>query len=412
MAVNVIHVSDIHFGSGESHGSVNPETGLNIRFEDFVSALKKVVDYAIANHADIFLFSGDAYRNASPEPVYQKMFARELKRISDAGIQSVLVVGNHDQILRGSSSHAMSVFQSLEVPGMITVDRPMSVKLSTKNGDLQLVGLPHITRHHLLTIEKYANLQAGQLDSMLVEHVGSILSGYYQDLDPAIPTVVTAHMTVDKAVAGIEQELLVGYTLTFPSDIFVHDRVDYVALGHVHRHQTINPSNPAIVYAGSLERVDFGEEREDKGFVHAKIERNNSSFEFKSIDPRPFVTVELDVSKESDPTQKICERIERAVKPGCVLRVRYRVEQEQFDSIDESKMRVAAKPALTVKFQPELIATQSRARLPQLNESVIASPMVALDTYLQEMAPHRKDALMERAREIMQEVANELHNPE
>jgi exonuclease SbcD len=219
-------------------------------------------------------------------------------------------------------------------------------------------------------------------------------------------------MTVDKAVAGIEQELLVGYTLTFPSDIFVHDRVDYVALGHVHRHQTINPANPAIVYAGSLERVDFGEEREDKGFVHAKLLRNNSSFEFKSIDPRPFVTVELDVSKESDPTQKICERIERAVKPGCVLRVRYRVEQEQFDSIDESKMRIAAKPALTVKFQPELIATQSRARLPQLNESVIASPMVALDTYLQEMAPHRKDVLMERAREIMQEVANELHNPE
>src|SRR5271154_4883230 len=131
MAVTLIHVSDIHFGSGEVHGKINPATGLNIRFEDFVAALTKVVDYAIANKADIFLFSGDAYKNASPEPIYQKFFARELKRLSDAGIKSILVVGNHDQILRSSSSHAMSVFQSLEVPGITIVDKPTIETIAT-----------------------------------------------------------------------------------------------------------------------------------------------------------------------------------------------------------------------------------------------------------------------------------------
>src|SRR5271169_5509441 len=102
MPIQVIHVSDIHFGSGESHGSLNPKTGLNVRFEDFVEALRKVVDYAIEIDADLFLFSGDAYKTASPEPVYQKMFARELKRLSNAGIKTILVVGNHDQILRAT----------------------------------------------------------------------------------------------------------------------------------------------------------------------------------------------------------------------------------------------------------------------------------------------------------------------
>ena len=62
MTINLIHVSDIHFGSGESHGRLNPETGLNVRFEDFVAALTKVVDYSIEQQCDIFLFSGDAYR--------------------------------------------------------------------------------------------------------------------------------------------------------------------------------------------------------------------------------------------------------------------------------------------------------------------------------------------------------------
>jgi exonuclease SbcD len=409
MAIQVIHVSDIHFGSGESHGPLNSETGLNVRFEDFVAALRRVVDYALTVEADLFLFSGDAYKNASPEPIYQKMFAQELKRLSDAGVNTVLVVGNHDQILRGTGSHAMSVFQSLEVPGVITIDRPGKFKLTTKRGDLQLIGLPHITRHHLLALEKYASSTAIQIDTLLVDHVDAVLKGYYQELDESLPTIVTAHMTVDRAVAGIEQELLVGYTLTFPSDLFMDSRVDYVALGHVHRHQTINRKDPAIVYAGSLERVDFGEEKEDKGFVHVQLERRNTTFEFKSIQPRPFVTVEVDVIEEENPTAKICEKIQKALKPGCVLRVCYRIGQEQFDSIDESKIRAVAKEALTVRLLPEVVPSQSRARMPQLNESCVTSPMVALETFLEEVAPERKDVLMQRARGVMQEVAAELN---
>jgi DNA repair protein SbcD/Mre11 len=408
MAIQVIHVSDIHFGSGESHGPLNPETGLNVRFEDFVAALKRVVDYALEIEADLFLFSGDAYRNASPEPIYQKMFASELKRLSAAGVNTILVVGNHDQILRGTGSHAMSVFQSLEVPGVITIDRPTKLKLATKRGELQVIGLPHITRHHLLALEKYANSTASQIDTLLVDHVDTVLKGFYGEIDASLPTIVTAHMTVDRAVAGIEQELLVGYTLTFPSDIFMNECVDYVALGHVHRHQTIHRQNPAVVYAGSLERVDFGEEKEDKGFVHVQLARGNTTFEFKSIQPRPFVTVEVDVVQEENPTAKICEKIQKSLKPGCVLRVCYRIGQEQFELIDESKIRAAAKQALTIRLLPEVVPSQSRARMPQLNESCVTSPMVALEAFLEEMAPERKDLLMQRARGVMQEVAAEF----
>src|SRR3954469_12569117 len=156
MPIELIHVSDIHFGSGEGHGRINPETGLNVRFEDFVLALQKVVDYAIDKKCDVFLFSGDAYRNASPEPIYQKMFARQLKRLSDASIQTILLVGNHDQILKSTSSHALSVFQTLEVPNVTVIDRPVLTTLATANGALQLIGLPHVTRHQMVTNDKYS----------------------------------------------------------------------------------------------------------------------------------------------------------------------------------------------------------------------------------------------------------------
>jgi exonuclease SbcD len=401
MPIQLVHVSDIHFGSGESHGRINPATGLNTRFEDFVASLTKVVDYSINNGVDVFLFSGDAYRNASPEPIYQKFFARELKRLSDAGIKTILVVGNHDQILRSTSSHAMSVFQSLAVPGLLTIDKPLFTTIATKSGAFQLIGLPHITRHQLLTLEKYASMPAPALDRVLIEHITDMLRDYYDQLDPDVPSVVTAHMAVDTATAGIEQELLIGYTLTFPAEIFVNSRIDYVALGHIHKHQVVRATEPLIVYAGSLDRVDFGEEREDKGFIHVDLERGKTSHRFCSIQPRPFITVDVDVTSEEQPMEKILNKLESSLIPGCVLRIRYKANQEQLSLIDEGLLRERSAAAMSIRFQPEIVATQSRARLPELTETSASSPISALETYLSEVAPERKDRLMERARTIM-----------
>ncbi|HMP54446.1 MAG TPA: exonuclease SbcCD subunit D, partial [Candidatus Melainabacteria bacterium] len=358
MTIDLIHVSDIHFGSGEGHGRINAKTGLNIRFEDFVHSLEKVVDYALENRADIFLFSGDAYKTANPQPIYQKMFARELNRLSRAGIATVLVVGNHDQILKSTQSHSLSVFQSLEVPGLTIIDQPSSSRINTVRGPVQLIGLPHITRNNLMTLEKYRELSAGQIDSVLVSHVDQLLQGFYQDLDPGIPTVVTAHMSVDRAVAGIEEELLVGYTLTFPTDIFVHPSVDYVALGHIHKYQVIREEKPAIVYAGSLDRVDFGEAKEDKGFVHVKLERGSTSFEFHSVDPRPFVMVDVDLREKTEPTRLLREAVSKKVIPGCVLRVRYKIEQENIQSVDEKDVLLEASQCLSVRLQAEVIPSR------------------------------------------------------
>jgi exonuclease SbcD len=404
MSIQLLHVSDIHFGSGEGHGRINPETGLNIRFEDFVRALARTVDYAIEHKIDVFLFSGDAYRNASPEPIYQKMFARQLKRLSDANVNTILLVGNHDQVLKSTSTHAMSVFQTLEVPNVTTIDRPVLTTLDTTNGALQLIGLPHVTRHQMMTNDKYSTQTSAGIDTALVENVHALLRGYYDQLDPSIPTVVTAHMTVDKAVAGIEQELLVGYTLTFPTDIFVDPRVDYVALGHVHKHQEIRASAPTIVYAGSLERVDFGEQKEDKGFVHACVSRGDCRYSFVSIDPRPFITVEADLTRSDDPTAQLCESVSKSLQPGAVLRVRYRINQDQSDAIDEDAVRAVAADCLSVRFQADMVVVDARARMPELTENSVASPLSALEHYLSEVAPDRKERLMQRAREIAEKM--------
>lgn len=398
--IGIVHASDIHFGSGESHGKINPETGLNIRFEDFVQALTKTVDFALANDADVFLFSGDAYRNASPEPIYQKMFARQLLRLSQAGIQTILLVGNHDQILRSTSSHSMSVFQSLAVPHVLTIDQPTVKRIETKSGPIQIVGLPHVTRNFMMANMENANLSPVDVERKLLDSVRELMTGMYEELDADIPTVTTAHMMVDQARAGAEQQLMVGYSLTFPTDIFIDDRVDYVALGHVHKYQVLRESKPAIVYAGSIERVDFGEEAEDKGFVHVTVERNSCTFEFHSITPRPFVTVDVDVTAASNIVDKICAAVKAKTIAGCVMRVRYRIRQEQLPALDERAVRNAAGDAMTVHLKPDVVVPQREMRMPEITEAAVASPIAALDTYLTQISPERKEKLMERAKDL------------
>jgi exonuclease SbcD len=218
-------------------------------------------------------------------------------------------------------------------------------------------------------------------------------------------------MSVDRALAGIEEELLVGYTLTFPTDMFVDERVDYVALGHIHKYQVIRKKEPAIVYAGSLERVDFGEEKEDKGFVHVRLARKSTTFEFKSISPRPFITVDVDVADSavfSDPTDAIVDRLSKFALKGCVLRVRYRIGHDRVNEVNEAEILRAARDCLTVRVQPEVVPAESRGRLPDLTESSVTSPMKALSTYLDEVAPDRKERLMARAQEVMSQVNAEF----
>ena len=86
---------------------------------------------------------------------------------------------------------------------------------------------------------------------------------------------------------------------------------DYVALGHIHRHQALEAERlPPVVCPGSVERIDFGEEREDKGSVIAEVERGRCSWMFHKLDARRFVTSRANADGD-DPTAQVVSAIER-----------------------------------------------------------------------------------------------------
>ena len=406
--VKILHLSDIHLGSGFSHGKINPETGINTRLEDFVNSLRICIDRAIAEPVDLVLFGGDAFPDATPAPYVHEAFASQFRRLADADIPAILLVGNHDQHSQGSGGASLSIYRTLVVPGFIVGDTIATHRLSTRSGDVQIITLPWLNRSTLLTRPETEGLALSEVNEMLLQKLEPVLEAEIRRLDPDIPTVLLAHLMADRASLGAEKFLAVGKGFTIPMSMLIRPEFDYVALGHVHKHQNLNPSNdPPVVYPGSIERVDFGEEKEDKGYILLEVQPGKVEWEFCTLPARPFLTIEIDVSQREDPLETVLNAIAEREIEAKVVRLIYKLRSEQLDLINTNAIDKALQTAHSHSIRPELVSQLARPRLPELGVGNTLDPIEALTTYLNNkeyLQDIRKD-LIEAATTLLNETA-------
>lgn len=381
--IKILHLADIHMGSGFSHGRINPDTGLNTRLEDFVKTLSYCIDQALTQGVDLVIFGGDAFPDATPPPYVQEAFAGQFRRLVDAQIPTVLLVGNHDQHSQGQGGASLCIYRTLGVPGIIVGDTLTTHRIQTRNGFVQVITLPWLTRSTLMTRQETEGLSLSEVHQLLIERLQVVLEAEIRRLDPNIPTILLGHLMADNASLGAERFLAVGKGFLIPLSMLARPCFDYVALGHVHRHQNLNKSNnPPVVYPGSIERVDFSEEKEDKGYVMVELERGSAKWEFCPLPVRTFHTIEVDVSKAEDPQAAIVKAIAKYKIEDAVIRLIYKLRSEQLDLIDNAALHKLLTPAHTYTIQPELVSQLARPRVPELSASNSIDPIEALRTYL------------------------------
>lgn len=383
--ISILHLSDIHMGSGFSHGRINPETGWNSRLEDFVQTLSRCIDRAIAAPVDLVLFGGDAFPDATPPPAVQEAFASQFRRLADAHIPTVLLVGNHDQYAQGSGGASLSIYRTLGVPGFIVGDRLQTHRIQTHHGAIQVITLPWLTRSTLLTRPETEGLPLGEVNQLLIDRLRVALEGEIRELDPELPTVLLGHLMVDTAHYGAERFLAVGKGFTIPLSLLTRTCFDYVALGHVHRHQVLC-EHPPVIYPGSIERVDFSEEQENKGYLWVEIERGHTAWEFCPLPVRAFCTLDVDVSESEHPQTKLLQALKPEAIQDAVVRFRYRLRPEQLDQVDTIALHQALDLAHSYSIQLELVSQLNRSRLPELGSGHSLDPIQALETYLDNRA--------------------------
>jgi DNA repair protein SbcD/Mre11 len=378
--IKILHVSDIHLGSGFSQGKINPETGLNTRFEDFVATLGRCIDRALTEPVDLVLFGGDAFPDATPPPYIQQAFATEFRRLVDAGVPTVLLVGNHDQHTQGAGGASLCIYRTLGVPSVVVGDRLETHRIETKNGQVQVITLPWLNRTTLMTKLETEDLSMAEVGEMLLDRLRVALEGEIRLLDPDLPTILLAHLMVDTAQLGAERLLAVGKGFTVPLALLTRDEFDYVALGHVHKHQILS-EQPYVVYPGSIERVDFSEEKEEKGYVLVELEKGATEIKYCPLPVRSFCTININLTLSKSPQAELLQMINQQAIADAVVRLQYQIRTEQIDLIDDKAIHQALANAHTYTIQSEIATQTTRTRLPELKDGSM-NPIDALRSYL------------------------------
>lgn len=278
--MKILHFSDLHLGM-ENYGHIDHTTGLSSRFQDWQKALDDMIAIANKEDVDVVIFSGDAFKNRDPSPTYQNAFARALKAFSEPNRQVILLVGNHDLPNIESKAHTLEIYRSLDLPRVRVSKKIEAFTIMTKSGPLGIVTWPWITRNFLLKNEVYKGKSLDEIDTILLEKATQLFQEKVDQLEAGIPHVAIVHATIMGATFGSERNVMIGKDLVVPMSLLASNSLHYVACGHLHRHQVLN-TEPYIVYAGSPQRIDFGEEKEEKGCVLVTINASDSQTTFQT----------------------------------------------------------------------------------------------------------------------------------
>ncbi len=341
--IKLLHLADLHIGM-ENYGRVDPATGLHSRLMDYLARLDEALAFGEQEGVDIVLIAGDIYKNRTPNPTHQREFARRIRRLRSAGVPVFILVGNHDVSPSAGRAHAVEIFDTLAIEGVTIADRPRTHVVETRAGPLQIIALPWVTRHTLLTKDEMRLASMLEVEAMLLSRVEQFVAAEAQTLDPSMPAVLTVHGTIEGAAVGVERQIMLGRDLVLPRSVVSQPGVDYVAMGHVHKHQSLG-EHPPIVYSGSIERIDFGEEREEKGVVLVELEPGGARWRFHPLAARPFVTIDVDVRGVADPAARVMTALERQAVRGAVVRVRIAARPEQAGQINTEAVRARLEEA-------------------------------------------------------------------
>jgi DNA repair protein SbcD/Mre11 len=396
--MRLLHFADLHIGM-ENYGRVDPATGLSTRLADFLAVLDQVVDYALSNEVDLVVFAGDAYKTRDPNPTHQREFARRIRRLVDAGLPIFMLVGNHDLPNAQGRAHSVEIFATLAIQQVYVARRPGTTRIETRHGPIQVVALPWVIRSNLLSKDDYKNLTIDKLDARLTDIVAGIIDQEVEELDRAIPAILCAHGSIEGATYGSERSVMLGQDITIPKSIINNPAFSYVALGHIHKHQVINDDPPAI-YSGSLERIDFGEERDDKGFVVVDVDATpKATWRFVPVKARRFLTIAVDAGYD-DPTDVALRAIAHHDVKDAVVKLIVHANTEV--SLREDEIRRALADAYFIAAMVRETERTVRSRLGNLAVEQM-TPVEALEAYLKakEVPEKRAQVLLDHARQLL-----------
>ncbi len=406
--LKVLHFADLHLGI-ENYGKLNPKTGLNTRVEDFLAAFDVLTEKGISEKVDLVVFAGDAFRDRNPNPTLQREFAKRISKLVQNKIPVVLLVGNHDLPRVKNRANTLEIYKVLNIPDITVIDSAETVKVKTRKGYVQIVGIPWDYFLNLfLALKAGSKNKPEKMHNLLEEQIKAKINDFAEKLDPDIPSILLAHLPLGHNF-GSEQDLEMELDVFLKKEVVLNSHFDYVGLGHMHRFQKLSES-PLAIYSGSLERVDFGEKDEDKGFVIIDLPQKKdkkshpvTAAQFYPTAQRRFIEIEYSLDIFKDPTLVLDKIDDQKTKlNGTIVKVVLRGTKNALNQLDHNRLNDILKT--TSHYQLKRVFTDQTKTRSDLTVEML--PLDTLAKYLKLVkTPQNK---IETLKKEAQKIINEL----
>ncbi len=236
---------------------------------------------------DFVLVCGDLFHTGQILP---RTFARTieiLQPLKDAGIPCIAIEGNHDWIHRRNN---ISWMEALSEMGYIRLLRPAR----TEDGGYRFDPFDPETGAG-------GHIETGGVNIYGLGYIGAQAGNHVARICEAVATpnnLLLFHV-------GIWQYSPVEIgNMRLDEAHPLAEKFSYVALGHGHKPYVVeNPEGkPYAFNPGAPERVNFGEEKYEKGYYFVTLEDGKYTPEFRPTDPRPMLVevINLDGAKDAE----------------------------------------------------------------------------------------------------------------
>lgn len=263
--MKIMHLSDLHIGKKVNEYSM---------LQDQEYILKEILRIIDNEKVETVIIAGDVYDRSLPPNEALELFDEFLYQLSSRNVNVFVISGNHDSPERISYGGRMmtenKIFLSPVYDGNV---KPIS--LNDDYGEVNFYLLPFIRPADIRryfpdeNIENYTDAVKVAIDNM--------------NVDFSERNILITHQFVTGAELSESEDIIVGGTDNVSGEVF--DDFDYVALGHIHREQTVGKDN--IRYCGTPLKYSFSEAKHIKSVTILDF-KDKENIEYSKIPLTPL----------------------------------------------------------------------------------------------------------------------------
>lgn len=351
--MKILVAGDLHI-DGSTIGRTCPTTGLDLRIEDFLKALDKIVDTGLRNKVDLFVVNGDLFKGRTSSHHIETLVAERFRKVAN-NTRLVINLGNHDYTPK-QLTYGIHTYSILEKLGITNCQVNLEISHLAFD-ELDIILYPYYDLKRLpefKTNESLLDYLKSKIDQFKLTKPRKLFIGH----GTPSGTIINEDFYFDLDI--IEEPIL-------PTNWF--EKFDMALFSHIHRAHWIGSK---IFHIGSPERVDFSEHDEDKGFII--YDSSTNKVEWYSTNPRTMHNLKLNLSniqEWDDPTEILESKIiELKDLENSMVKIEVECSEATYARIDQIKLRSILQKTFyykPIKFEVPRI---QRTKMKEVNEQL------------------------------------------